>query len=125
MKKNILLVEPDAETADIIKKYLSSNSMKVFLAKTSQEAIDIADKNSPDLVILELAIPDQNGIAFLHEFKSYADWVKVPVIVHTHLHVSDDTTEKVWKLLGVKETLHKPSTSLKKLKSSVARVLEP
>lgn len=122
--KNILLIEPDETIADVIKKYLQNDELKVFVARTSQMAVDVADGNRPDLVILELAIPDQNGVAFLHEFRSYADWSKVPVIVHTHLAISEETTEKPWKLLGVAECLYKPSTTLKKLKTTVLAVLD-
>ena len=122
--KIILLIEPDEDTANIIKKSLASDDIKVFMARSSQEAVDMADAKKPDLVILELAIPDQNGVAFLHEFRSYADWSKIPVIVHTHLAISAQTTDKAWKLLGVAECLYKPTTSLKKLKTSVLSVLD-
>ncbi len=122
--KNILLIEPDPTTADVIKKYLENDELKVYAARTSQMAVDIADKNKPDLVIVELAISDQNGVAFLHEFRSYSDWSKVPVIIHTHLAISKETTEKAWKLLGVTQSLYKPSTTLKKLKTTVLTALE-
>lgn len=122
--KNILLIEPDDVTANILKKSLSSTAIKVFVASTAQKAIDVADIHKPDLVILELAIPEQNGIAFLHEFRSYVDWSKIPVIVHTHLAISVQTTEKAWKLLGVNACLYKPTTSLKKLKTAVLTALD-
>ena len=121
--KNILLIEPDEKTSEILKKALTNKEVKVFCAKDSQTAVDIADKDKPDLVILELAIPDQNGVAFLHEFRSYPDWSKIPVIVHTHISISGSTTKKAWKLLGVVECLYKPTTSLKKLKISAMEAL--
>ncbi len=121
--KTILLIEPDEETAKILTKSLNSEGIKVYVARTSQDAVNVADAHKPDLVILELAIPDQNGIAFLHEFRSYADWANIPVIVHTHLAISAQTTSKAWKLLGVGEYLYKPATSLKKLKTAVLTAL--
>ena len=122
--KNILLIEPDEDTATILTKALASEKTKVHIARTSQEAVNVADAHKPDLVILELAIPDQNGVAFLHEFRSYTDWSKIPVIVHTHLAMSAQTTKKAWKLLGVNECLYKPTTSLKKLKLAVEEALD-
>lgn len=122
--KSILLIEPDEVTAQILTKALISEKFKVYSARTSQEAVNVADAHKPDLVILELAIPDQNGIAFLHEFRSYADWANIPVIVHTHLAISAQTTDKAWKLLGVSKYLYKPTTSLKKLKLVVEQVLD-
>jgi len=118
--KQILLVEPDAKIAEIIKEYLENEGLvKVNIAHTSQGAIHIADETSPDLVILELAIPMHNGFAFLHEFRSYADWSKVPVIVHSHLAKDEAAMSKSWKILGAVEYFYKPQTTLAKLKTRV------
>lgn len=121
--KKILLIEPDQKTARFIKKTLESKDIEVFAVFSAQEAIHAADEAKFDLVILELAIPDQNGVAFLHEFRSYEDWSNVSVIIHTHLLISDQTTEKAWQILKINKFLYKPTTTLKKLKSTVDQVL--
>lgn len=122
--KQILLVEPDKKVAEIIKEFLERDGLaSVQVAYSAQEAIHTADEFNPELVILELAIPKHNGFAFLHEFRSYADWSKVPVIVHSHLAKDEAAMSKSWKILGAVEYLYKPQTTLAKLKSTSFEVL--
>lgn len=111
--------------AGIIKRFLEREKLvKVNMAHSAQEAIHVADKKMPDLVILELAIPMHNGFAFLHEFRSYSDWTSVPVIVHSHLAKDEAAMSKSWKILGAVEYFYKPQTTLAKLKSAVYGILE-
>lgn len=122
--KTVLLVDPDVQTAEIIKEFIESGGLvQVFTASSAQDGIHVADEHAPDLVILELAIPRHNGYAFLHEFRSYADWAKVPVIVHSHLAADEAAMSTSWKTLGAVEYFYKPTTTLKKLKTSVYETL--
>lgn len=122
--KTVLLVDPDVQTADIIKEFIESGGLvQVFTASSAQDGIHVADEHAPDLVILELAIPRHNGYAFLHEFRSYADWAKVPVIVHSHLAAGEASMSTSWMTLGAVEYFYKPTTTLKKLKTSVYEML--
>jgi CheY-like chemotaxis protein len=120
VSKTVLLVEPDSNTARMVKKYLEEEGiLQVFPADSAQEAIHTADEHKPDVVILELAMPRHNGYAFLHEFRSYGDWSKVPVIVHSHLARDEASMSADWERLGAVAYFYKPTTTLKKLKSSV------
>lgn len=120
----ILLVEPSDNTARVIKRYLEADKkLRVVIASSAQEAIHAADDTIPELVVLELAMPRHNGYAFLHEFRSHNDWSNIPVIVHSHLARQEAAMAADWKNLGAREYLYKPTTSLKKLKSAVDKVL--
>lgn len=122
---HVLLVEPDKNTAGIIQEFLEQDkSIKVHIAHSSQEGIHEADEQSPDLVIVELAIPHHNGFAFLHEFRSYNDWSNVPVIVHSHIDVNEAELSQEWSRLGAVAYFYKPTTTLKKLAAAVTDTLE-
>ena len=122
--KKILVLEPSKKVTGILKVYFTNEpGLKMFFASNSQEAIDIADRNKPDLVVLELAIPKHNGFAFLHEFRSYPDWKNIPVIVHSHLSIDEASSSKSWSNLGAVEYLYKPETSLSRLKQAIKSAL--
>jgi DNA-binding response OmpR family regulator len=121
---NILLLEPDRVTAKSIKSILEDKNITVSVAKDSQSAIYLADKKRPDLVIVELAVADQNGVAFLHEFRSYMDWKNIPIIVHSYLPSVLSSPENIWKSLGIKKVLYKPQTNLKTLRINTLDLLE-
>lgn len=78
----ILLVEPDAILGKVYQKSLATLGT-VAWAKTAQSAISLADETTPDIVVLEPKLAAHNGIEFLYEFKSYAEWREVPVVVHS------------------------------------------
>lgn len=122
--KHVLLLEPDQATAKSIRSVLEEKNISLSVAKDSQSAIHLADKKRPDLVIVELAVADQNGVAFLHEFRSYIDWKSIPIIVHSYLPSVLSSPSSVWKSLGVNKVLYKPKTSLKTLIINTLDLLE-
>ncbi len=113
--KRVLLVEPNKDLGKIIKKYLEGCKYKVCHVCNAESAIIEADIKKPDVVVLELAIADQNGVAFLHEFRSYGDWINVPIIIHTFLARQNNQIVASLESLGVKKYLYKPKTSLNDL----------
>lgn len=122
--KIILLVEPNDKIAGLIKQSLEDLAgVRVYHANTAQGAVHVADDHTPDLVILELAIPRHNGYAFLHEFRSHSDWAGVPVLVHSHLARDEAAMAADWDKLGAVDYLYKPTTTLVKLQRAVKKAL--
>ncbi len=118
----ILLVEPDKVLASTYKQALTSAGHHVTMCAGAQAAIIAADQIQPDVVVLELQLPGHSGVEFLHEFRSYSDWARVPAIVHTMVPAGEFAAS--WPLLrdrlGVTEYLYKPLTSLQRLLQTVA-----
>ena len=117
----ILLIEPDKKLAVVYSKLLASMNYDVAWAAHAQDAVSLADQTRPNLVILELQLAGHNGIEFLYEFRSYAEWRDVPVILLTNvtpraLNITAETME----VLGIRRCLYKPSTTLTQLKRIVS-----
>jgi DNA-binding response OmpR family regulator len=119
--QKVLLIEPDATIAHTYVQALQHVGFMVTHVSSAQDAIDAADHEAPDVVILELQLAVHDGIEFLHEFRSHTEWRTVPVIVNTNL--SKQALAPVQGALagdlGVVETLYKPRTTLQQLISSV------
>jgi len=117
----ILLVEPDVMLAQTYCKALQSAGHETHHATTAQAAIDAADEHTPDIIILELQLSAHNGVEFLYELRSYAEWQLTPVIIQSYTApaalaaVAGTLTAN----LGVVAVLYKPRTSLQKLLSTV------
>jgi DNA-binding response OmpR family regulator len=120
----ILVIEPNITLAKIYKTILVRNKHKVWLAKNAQEAINLADKNKPDIVILELQLPQHNGLEFLYEFRSYQEWRNTPVIIQS-LVPSNEFKDNfiLWHKLGIRDYLYKPKSTLLQLIDCVNRYL--
>lgn len=121
----ILLVEPDVVQARVIRQYLESNGQEVTVRRTAQTALDAIDQHVIDLAILEPQIGLHNGVEFLYELRSYPEWDKTKVILHTsNPAVQADEFQQAFKLLGVEDILYKPQTKLADLLRRVNTLLK-
>lgn len=120
----ILLVEPDKQLAETIRKYLAKHGLEVVVAHGAQEAVTLADKSRPELIVLEIAMSKHNGVAFLQELRSYDDWRELPVIIYSQI-ARDDTgvDEAGWQKLGVAEYLYKSTNTLATLLNNIRETL--
>jgi DNA-binding response OmpR family regulator len=118
---HVLLLEPNILLARTYTDALTHAGFSVAHAATAQTAIDAADKQHPDVVVVELQLPMHSGVEFLHEFRSYPEWQDVPVIVHSVLPPMQLTAVRssLERDLGVRAILYKPRTSLQQLLRAV------
>lgn len=108
----MLIIEPDATLAQTLNLYFQTD-YEVIVCQDAQSAIVAADDKTPDLVILELALAKNNGVAFLHEFRSYTEWMEIPVIIYSRIPREDTGIgEADWSKQHVEAYLYKPLTSL-------------
>ncbi len=63
MSDKILIVDDEHEIADLIEVYLNNEGYEVFKFYTAREALDCIDRTALDLAILDVMLPDINGLA--------------------------------------------------------------
>lgn len=117
----LLYIEPDIVLAQTYSAALVHAGHSVHICRSAQAGIEAADEQRPDAVILELQLVAHSGLEFLYEFRSYADWRGVPVIVLSHVPQGefDGSQELLAGHLGVRAYLYKPRTSLRRLLRAV------
>ncbi len=112
----ILLVEPAEDMGKLLSTVLADGGHEVAWEKNAQSAVHSADAAAPDAVVLELAMPGHNGVEFLHEFRSYSEWMDIPVIIYSQ--VAPDRSpagQRLMRSLGITDHLYKPTTRLQQL----------
>lgn len=121
----VLLIEPDALLARTYQAALEMAGHTVMVRAGAQAAITAADQEHPDVVVMELQLIQHSGVEFLYEFRSYADWIEVPVIILSHVAPGDlaGAYETLRDQLGVRQYLYKPQTNLRTLVRSVAELV--
>jgi len=114
---HILLIEPNTLLATVYTRALQHAGHSVARVTGAQAGIDAADRRRPDIVITELHLPQHSGIEFLHEFRSYAEWQQVPIVLNTALTGTQvaPVMQALHRDLGIREILYKPRTSLQDL----------
>lgn len=123
---HILLIEPDRVLAETYTQSLKSAGHSVTPCASAQSAILAADKNRPDLVILEIQLIEHSGIEFLYEFRSYSDWQSIPIIIHSIVPgLEFNNNRKILReQLKVENYLDKQKTSLAELVKRVNASLQ-
>ena len=121
---SILVVEPDRSLSYAIERFMAARDINCVSSVDAQDAIAKADEDKPEAVILELAMPKNNGVAFLQEFRSYTDWLNVPIIIYSRIPQQDTRlTEHDWKKNGVVAYLYKPTCPLSTLQNRLTNLI--
>jgi len=99
----VLIIEDEKEIRRFLRTALEADSLRVYDAGTLQRGLIEAATRKPDLVILDLGLPDGDGISFIHEFRQ---WSQAPIIV---LSARSEETDKITALdAGADDYLSKP-----------------
>jgi two-component system cell cycle response regulator len=105
-KARILLVEDDPVQANVAKDYLESSGYDIKWADNGKAAIKIAKTHPPDLILLDMVLPDLSGNEVCRWLKLNEDTKGIPIII---LSVKSSTEEKVIGLeAGAEDYLPKP-----------------
>jgi DNA-binding NtrC family response regulator len=116
MKGRVLLVDDAKDFIDYTKKRLLARDMDVLSAYNGREALDILRTESVDVVVLDVLMPDMEGIETLREIKKIrADQEVIILTGHGTIETAKEGME-----LGASEFLLKPC-NLEKLLESIER----
>jgi two-component system sensor histidine kinase/response regulator len=83
----ILIVDDQEENLHMVKNVLTMMSYEVSLAKSAEAALKFLSERSPDLILLDVMMPDTDGLAACRRIKSEPRWEPIPVIF---LSAADD-----------------------------------
>ena len=97
-KKKILIVEDEKDVTTFLKAILEDNGYDTVTAADGTEGISMAKTENPDLITLDLAMPNQSGVRTFREYKEDPELKKIPVIIITA--VGDDMKRYFKKVPG-------------------------
>ncbi len=87
-KKKILVIEDEPDTASYLTTLFEDNGYDAVAAKDGEEGMQIAKGQSPDLITLDISMPEKSGLKALRELQEDAATSAIPVIIVTG--VSED-----------------------------------
>lgn len=103
MQNKIYIVDDDTNISELLKLYFEKENYKVNTFDTGRKAIEAIDKFAPDIILLDIMMPDMDGFDVLREVRKTS---KIPVIMLT---AKGDTFDKVLGLeLGADDYVVKP-----------------
>ena len=103
IREKILVVEDEKSIAHFISSVLYANGYEAMQARSGSEALSMISSHGPDLIILDLGLPDMDGLEILRQLRS---WSSLPVVV---VSARSHEKDKVTALdLGADDYLTKP-----------------
>jgi DNA-binding response OmpR family regulator len=101
--KTVLVVDDEARLVSLVETYLNQSGYKVVTAPNGLEALSVARRENPDLIILDIMMPEMDGYEFMRAYRTEND---TPIILLT---ARVDSDEKVVGLeLGADDYMTKP-----------------
>lgn len=117
-KYSILIVDDEVQIRRLLRTALESHDYRTVEAETSKEAVQQAAMTKPDVVILDLGLPDAHGIEVVRQIRQ---WSEVPILILSALSDEDDKVKAldagaddyITKPFGTAELLARIRTALR------------
>lgn len=120
-RPTILVVEDEAPAVFALKKYLNNAGYNVLTAFSAQEGLKQALENHPQVIVLDLIMPMQNGLDILPELREDPWGKEAKIIVFSNL--SGDEYKARARKYNVDAYLVKTEVSLSDLEKNIAQLL--
>ncbi len=102
----ILLIEDDVNALKLLSTYLSNHNFTILVAKSSEVGIERATYAQPDIILLDVMLPDENGFETCRKLKADPVTANIPVIFLTSLNSPEDEIKGYQ--LGAVDFISKP-----------------
>ena len=79
----VLLIDSDSTMRELVQRMLSKDGVEMLYAATGQEGLRLATEQRPDVILLDVLLPDQDGWAVLTAITTKLELAGIPVIVVT------------------------------------------
>ena len=91
MSKRVLVVDDDPVVRLLVNEFLSSQGYEVQAVESGSECMDTLSQTKPDVIVLDLLMPEMNGIEVLKKIRGNPDTAKLPIVMMS----SDFDTEAI------------------------------
>lgn len=120
--KKVLLVEDDKMISSMYKLQLTQDAYDVVLVENGGEVLDVATKEKPDVILLDVILPQADGFYLLQELRKKKIFKKTPIIMLTSLGTSED--QEKGKEMGATDYLVKPDLTPSQISTTIRKYLK-
>lgn len=79
--KTILIAEDSADLRDMLKQFLEANGYKVLEATNGEESVEMAVREGPDMVLMDLGLPRTDGLSAVAAIREHDELAGVPILI--------------------------------------------
>jgi len=119
--KTILFIEDESALQKTVGEILKQEGYEVIPALDGEVGLKLAQRKTPDLILLDLVLPKLHGFEVLKKLKENSETKNIPVVVLTNLEGIEDVDKAIE--LGAQSYLVKAQYELKELVEKVKKIL--
>jgi DNA-binding response OmpR family regulator len=119
--KTILFIEDESALQKTVGEILKQEGYEVISALDGEVGLKLAQRKTPDLILLDLVLPKLHGFEVLKKLKENSETKNIPVVVLTNLEGIEDIDKAIE--LGAQSYLVKAQYELKELVEKVKKIL--
>ncbi len=121
-KKKILVVEDDPMISSMYKTKFEADGFEVFTADNGATGLELIKKEEPDIVMLDIILPQLDGFSVLEQIKKDKTTKDIPVIMLTNLSTEED--KEKGKKMGALDYLVKASLTPGQISEKIKKILK-
>ena len=106
--KKILVIDDEADTVIYMETLLQDNGYDTVSASNGQEGLEKVKSESPDLVVLDVSMPEKSGMRFFKEIKADEDSKSIPVVFVTGVTGYARDKDALRKFIGSRSSIPDP-----------------
>lgn len=118
----ILIIDDEQLLLDLYHDILAESGFEVILSRSGKDGIEMADRELPDVILLDILMPEMNGFDVLRELKSKEETKNIPVYLLTNL--PEESSGDKAQELGVAGYMMKAMTEPSELAKTMKQVAE-
>lgn len=113
---NILIVDDEEAYCEVVGELLEANGFQVHIAHDAGDALFRLKQVTPDLILMDIMMPEVDGLTLIGRLRLSQDWARIPIIVISAKAMPEDRTAALGA--GANSFLPKPFTA-QKLRSAI------
>lgn len=121
-KKRILIIEDDPSLQKILQDFLAADGFDAIGAMDGEKGAELAKKDMPDLILLDIILPKKDGYEVLKELKENQETKNIPIILLTNLGSPADVERAI--KLGATTYLTKADYKLEEVAEKIREILK-
>jgi len=110
LQKKILIVEDEDPLSSVLRDRLTNEGFTVVVATDGEMGLQMVFAEKPDLILLDILLPEKGGLTMLKELRAHEEAAKIPVIMLTNLSDTDSVNEAL--SYGVQDYMVKSDTEI-------------
>lgn len=121
IKETILVIDDEQSFCEVVAEILSNDGFDVHKAFNATQAEEILEHVQPELIILDIMMPDTDGLTLIRQLRSSTRFADTPIIVSSAKYLQEDKAAAIES--GADAFLSKPFSAIE-LRNSIQNVLQ-